>query len=136
MAATDNRRSPRERILVEINIAQSSVGHCSGYAENVSKEGLAVMLLDGQLLPSHKIVLLSFKIWTGKETIKRQLSANVQRIDDNHIVFTFTGDEKETETVVEELIKYKSMDHPGTARKRLVLDDDLVRATEFETETA
>lgn len=135
MAAKDQRRSPRERILVEIKIAQSSLGYCAGYAENISKQGIAVMLHQGQLLPNHKVVLLSFKIWTGNETLKRKLSANVERIDENHIVFTFTGDEEETETVIAELIKYKSMDHPGTARKRLVLDDDLVRATEYETET-
>lgn len=134
MTAYENRRSPRECILVEINIAQSSLGYCAGYAENVSKQGIAVTLHQGRLLPTHKVALLGFKIWTGKETLKRQLSAHVKRIDDSHIVFTFSGDEAETESIIEELIKYQSMENPADTRKRLVQDQDIIYASEAETE--
>ena len=134
MTAYENRRSTRENILVEINIAQSSFGYCAGYAENVSKEAIAVTLTEGQLLPTHKVALLGLKIWNGKESLTRQLSAHVKRIDDTHIVFTFTGDETETEAVIEELIKYQSKENAGDARKRLIIDQDIVYAAELETE--
>lgn len=134
MTAYENRRSPRERILVEIDIAQSSLGYCAGYAENVSKEGIAVTLHEGQLLPKHKVALLCLKIWTGEKTLTRKLSANVKRIDDKHIVFTFKSDESETEAIIEELIKYKSMASPGDNRKHQVLDQNVVSATELDAE--
>ena len=134
MTAYENRRSPREHILVEIDIAQSSLGYCAGYAKNVSKESVAVTLHEGQLLPTHKVALLGFKIWTGEETLTRQLSANIKRIDDKHIVFTFTGDETETAAVVEELIKYKMAENTSNVRKRLVMEQDVVYAAELESE--
>jgi hypothetical protein len=134
MATYENRRSARENILVEISIAQSSLGYCAGYAENVSKEAIAVTLTEGQLLPTHKVALLGFKIWNGKESLTRQLSAQVKRIDDTHIVFTFTGDDAETQAVIKELIKYQSKENTGDARKRLVMDQNIVYASELETE--
>jgi hypothetical protein len=134
MTAFENRRSPRENILVEINIAQSSLGYCAGYAENVSKEAIAVTLTEGQLLPTHKVALLGLKIWNGEKSITRQLSAHVKRIDDKHVVFTFAGDDAETQAVIEELIKYQSKENTGDTRKRLVTDQNIVYAAETETE--
>lgn len=115
----ERRTSARRRILVDIEIAQPGGNPCRGYAENVSREGVAVVLWEGELPPTQRSVILNFKIWTGTETLCRKLHARILRIEAQRVALAFAEHDMVAGAIVQDLIYYKSKERRQEARRSI-----------------
>ena len=121
----EKRKSIRHRILVDIEIARPGQRPCAGYACNLGREGVEVVLNEGRLPEEQRSVILNFKIWTGTETLFRKLHARVIRVSGERVALVFAERDAVTEAVIQDLIFYqrferrrhpRGADHAMTAR--------------------
>ena len=112
----NNRKSTRHCLLVDIEIAQVGISRCRGYVNNISREGLSVILREGQLPAGQKSVLLNFKIWTGSETLFRKLHAKIIRIEGQEAGLVFAENDLVSNAIVQDLLHYKSNERRKKAR--------------------
>ncbi len=113
----DKRRNPRRRILVDIEIAHPGHAPCSGYARDVSREGVSVVLWEGGLPPAQRSVMLNFKIWTGSETLFRKMHARVVRCDGDQVALVFAEQDLVASAIVQDLMFYKNAERRHRARR-------------------
>ena len=104
----NKRQSPRRRILVDIEIARPGFPPCSGYARDISRDGVSVVLWEGSLPQQQRSVMLNFKIWTGSETLFRKLHARVLRDDGDQVALVFAEQDIVASAVVQDLLFYKN----------------------------
>ena len=85
----DNRKAKRNQIEVDLEIAHPTAGRCHGYAENISRTGVSIVLRKGALPPRQRSVILNFKIWTGRENLYRKIYGRVVRSGQGKIALEF-----------------------------------------------
>ena len=112
----NNRKSTRHCVLVDIEIAQPGISRCRGFVNNISREGLSVVLQEGQLPAGQKSVLLNFKIWTGNETLFRKLHAKIVRVEGQEAGLVFAENDLVSNAIVQDLLHYKSHERRKKAR--------------------
>ena len=121
----ERRKSKRSQIEVDIEIAHPGAGHCCGFAENISRDGVSIKLWKG-VIPAHqRSVILNFRVWTGNETIYRKLYARIVRSSAEHVAMEFADTDFVAEAIVQDLIYYQ--DHERRSMSRNGVDT----ATEF-----
>lgn len=110
------RKSQRHTVMVDIEIARTGLGRVRGYARNISREGVSVHLLEGQVPAGLKSVLLCFKIWTGRESLYRKLHARIVRVDGECVGLEFAEQDLVAHAVVQDLLYYRSFERRGKPR--------------------
>jgi len=103
----EKRLAKRNQIQVDIEIAHPTANRCYGYAENISRTGLSIVLRDGALPPQQRSVILSFKIWTGTETLYRKIYARVVRPGQGKIALQFARSDFTAESIIRELMFFQ-----------------------------
>jgi len=103
----ENREAKRNQIQVDIEIAHPTANRCYGYAENISRTGISVVLCEGALPPQQRSVILNFKIWTGTETLYRKIYARVVRPGQGKIALEFTRSDFTAESIIRELMFFQ-----------------------------
>ncbi len=114
--AVERRKSKRSRIQVDIEIAHPGAGHCCGYAENISRDGVSIKLWKGVLPSTQRSVILNFRVWTGSETIYRKLYARIVRSSDEHVAMEFAETDFVAEAIVQDLIYYQDQERRSVSR--------------------
>ena len=102
-----NRIAKRNQIQVDIEIAHPAANRCYGYAENISRAGVSIVLREGELPPGQRSVILNFKIWTGGETLYRKIYARVVRPGQGKIALEFARQDFTTEWIIRDLMFYQ-----------------------------
>jgi hypothetical protein len=103
----EKRRARRNEIQVDIEIAQPGAKRCCGYAENISRTGVSIVLSEGCLPTRQRSVILNFKIWTGTETLYRKSYARVVRAQRERIALEFASRDFAAEAIIQELMGYQ-----------------------------
>jgi hypothetical protein len=103
----ENREVKRNQIQVDIEIAHPTANRCYGYAENISRTGISIVLCEGALPPQQRSVILNFKIWTGTETLYRKIYARVVRPGQSKIALEFTRSDFTAESIIRELMFFQ-----------------------------
>jgi hypothetical protein len=103
----ERRKSQRQYIEVDIEIAHPGFQRCYGVAENISRSGVRVRLSKGQLPDWQRSVILNFKIWTGIENLYRRLYARVVRRDSRIIALEFAEQDFVAQAVIQDLLFYQ-----------------------------
>ena len=103
----EKRTAKRNQIQVDIEIAHPGANRCYGYAENISRTGVSIVLREGELPPRQRSVILNFKIWTGEETLYRKIYARVVRPGQGKIALEFTRSDFTAESIIRELMFYQ-----------------------------
>jgi hypothetical protein len=111
----EKRRAKRNQIQVDIEIAQPGAKRCCGYAENISRTGVSIVLSEGCLPSRQRSVILNFKIWTGTSTLYRKSYARVVRARQDRIALEFASRDFAAEAVIQELMGYQRRS-AGTSR--------------------
>lgn len=106
----ENRRAKRNQVQVDIEIAHPAANRCYGYAENISRTGISIVLREGQLPPQQRSVNLNFKVWTGSETLYRKIHARVVRRGQAKIALQFARSDFTAESIIRELMFYQRKD--------------------------
>ncbi|MGD8842426.1 MAG: PilZ domain-containing protein [Gammaproteobacteria bacterium] len=101
------RKSKRQHIEVDIEIAHPGFPRCYGVAENISRHGICVRLSKGELPAWQRSVILNFKIWTGIENVYRRLYARVVRRDEQAIGLEFAEQDFVAQAVIQDLLFYQ-----------------------------
>jgi hypothetical protein len=104
----ERRKAKRRSIQVEIDIAHPGLGRCRGYAENISRKGVSVAIVEGKLPSTQRSVVLNFRVWTGKETLYRKVYARIARRQHRVVAFEFAEHDFITEAIVQDLMFYQS----------------------------
>ncbi len=112
----NKRKTARQSLLVDIEIANSGHNRCRGYVNNISRDGLSITLRDGHFPIEQKSVLLNFNIWTGSETLFRKMLAKIVRIDGQEAGLVFAGDDRVTAAIVQDLLHYKMYERRKQSR--------------------
>ena len=115
----ERRKSKRSQIQVDIEIAHPGAGHCWGYAENISRDGVSIMLSKGTLPPEQRAVILNFRVWTGSETIYRKLYARIVRGSTEQVAMEFVETDLVAEAIVQDLIYYQNHERRLESRSSL-----------------
>ena len=113
----DKRRAKRNQIQVDIEIARPGASRCCGYAENISRTGVAVVLTEGRLPTRQRSVILNFKVWTGRETLYRKIHARVVRPEPGKVALEFTRHNFTAESIIKDLMYYQR-DNAKTSRSQ------------------
>ena len=116
----ERRKSKRSRIQVDIEIAHPGAGHCCGYAENISLDGVSIRLSKGAIPSAQRAVILNFRVWTGSETIYRKLYARIVRGSDERVAMKFAETDFVAEAIVQDLIFYQNHERRRESRSSLV----------------
>jgi hypothetical protein len=116
----ERRKSKRSQILVDIEIAHPSAGHCCGYAENISRDGVSIKLWKGAIPTQQRSVILNFRVWTGNETIYRKLYARIVRSSAEQVAMEFAETDFVADAIVQDLIYYQ--DHERRSMSRNGID--------------
>ena len=103
----EKRTAKRNQIQVDIEIAHPGANRCYGYAENISRTGVSIVLREGELPPRQRSVILNFKIWTGEETLYRKIYARVVRPGQGKIALEFARHDFTTEWIIRDLMFYQ-----------------------------
>ena len=103
----EKRIAKRNQIQVDIEIAHPAANRCYGYAENISRTGISIVLREGQLPPQQRSVNLNFKVWTGSETLYRKIYARVVRRGQAKIALEFARSDFAAESIIRELMFYQ-----------------------------
>jgi ferredoxin-fold anticodon binding domain-containing protein len=106
----ERRRSGRKQIQVDIEISGVCAGRCHGYAENIGRNGVSIVLESGNLA-QQRAVLLSFRVWTGSEYLLRKIYARIIRQDMNVVAFEFADKDIIADAIVQDLIYYQRRLH-------------------------
>jgi hypothetical protein len=104
----ERRKAKRNRIQVDIEIAHPGMARCRGYADNISRSGVSVVVLEGALPPAQRSVVLNFRVWTGNETLYRKIYARVVRYEQEQIAFEFAEHDFITEAIIQDLMFYQA----------------------------
>ncbi|GMQ89594.1 MAG: hypothetical protein BMS9Abin09_1098 [Gammaproteobacteria bacterium] len=112
----ERRNAKRNQIQVDIEIAHPGVRRCGGYAENISRTGVSIILWDGELPTDQRSVILNFKVWTGSETLYRKIYARVVRSDQQKIALEFAEHDFIAEAIIQDLMFYQKRDRRSGAR--------------------
>lgn len=104
----ERRRAKRSRIQVDIEIAHPGSNRCRGYAENISRTGVSVALLEGCLPERQRSVILNFRVWTGNETLYRKVYARVVRHDQSLVALEFAEQDFIAEAIIQDLMYYQA----------------------------
>lgn len=103
----EKRKAKRNQIQVDIEIAHPAANRCYGYAENISRTGISIVLREGQLPAQQRSVNLNFKVWTGSETLYRKIYARVVRRGQAKIALEFARFDFTAESIIRELMFYQ-----------------------------
>ncbi len=112
----ERRKSKRSQIQVDIEIAHPGAGHCCGYAENISRDGVSIKLSKGVIPSQQRSVILNFRVWTGNETIYRKLYARIVRSSAEQVAMEFAETDFVSEAIVQDLIYYQEIDRRSMSR--------------------
>ena len=115
----ERRKSLRSKIQVDIEIAHPGAGHCCGYAENISCDGVSIRLTKGALPPEQRSVILNFRVWTGSETLYRKLYARIVRGSTEQIAMEFAETDFVAEAIVQDLIYYQNYERRNESRRNV-----------------
>jgi len=113
----NRRKSTRHQLQVELEIATPGEQRCRGYAENVSREGICLVLWQGNPPDVQRPVMLTLKIWTGTETLFRKLQARVTRVEGDQVILAFLENDLVTHAIVQDMLYYQAMERRRTARR-------------------
>lgn len=116
----ERRQAKRERIEVDVEIAQPGAERCYGFAADISRKGVAVHLWKGELPENQRSVILNFRIWTGRETLYRKMYARVVHSDGHTLGLEFTEHDFIAEAIIHDLMYYQKHErrHHAHAGKR------------------
>jgi len=103
----EKRKAKRNQIQVDIEIAHPAANRCYGYADNISRTGVSIVLREGALPPRQRSVILNFKIWTGRETLYRKIHARVVRPGQGRIALEFAKYDFTAESIIRDLMFYQ-----------------------------
>jgi len=104
----ERRKAKRNQIQVDIEIAHPGAQRCGGYAENISRTGVSIILWDGEFPTSQRSVILNFKVWTGSETLYRKIYARVVRLETEKIALEFAEHDFIAEAIIQDLMYYQN----------------------------
>ncbi len=113
----ERRKHPRIRILVDLELAVGNKGVSHGVAENISREGVSLYMESGTAPGLDQMVILNFKIWTGRERLCRAVQGRVVRQEGTEVSLKFVDDDPLTQATIHDLLFYVQFDarHGGTA---------------------
>lgn len=103
----ERRRARRENIIVDIEVARPGLGRCFGYAQNISRQGVSIVLQQGSLPTNQQSVMLSFRIWTGSGDFFCKVYARVMRLNGREVALEFSKKDAITEATIQDLIYYQ-----------------------------
>jgi hypothetical protein len=103
----ERRRARREKIVVDIEVARPGLGRCFGYAQNISRQGVSMILQQGTLPLHQQSVMLSFRIWTGSGDFFCKVYARVVRLDGREVALEFSEKDAITEATIQDLLYYQ-----------------------------
>ena len=112
----ERRKAKRNQIQVDIEIAHPGAPRCGGYADNISRTGVSIILWDGEIPTSQRSVILDFRIWTGSETLYRKIYARVVRLEQEKIALEFAEHDPVAEAIILDLMFYKNRERRTSAR--------------------
>ncbi len=112
----ERRKAQRNRIQVNIEIAHPGSSRCCGYAENISRSGVSIVLWEGSLPAQQRSVILNFKVWTGSETLYRRIYARVLRLEQGRIALEFAEHDFIAEAIIQDLMFYQVRERRAEAR--------------------
>lgn len=104
----ERRNAKRNPIQVDIEIAHPGFPRCHGYAENISRSGVCVAIINGELPATQRSVVLNFRVWTGNETLYRKVYARVVRYEAGQIACEFAEHDFIAEAIVLDLMFYQA----------------------------
>jgi len=113
--AVERRRTKRDQILVDIDIAHPGTGYCHGHVKDISKGGVSVIISEGELPAGQRSVILNLRVWTGSGMLYRKIYCRVVRRDEGQVAMEFAENDIVTEAIVQDLIFYQKL-----SRKRAV----------------
>ncbi len=118
----ERRKAQRNSIQVDIEIAHPGFNRCRGYADNISRTGISVVLWEGAVPSQQRSVILNFKIWTGSETLYRKIYARVMRYQGECIALEFAEHDFVAEAIIQDLLFYqkrerRKLNHRAAARE-------------------
>ena len=114
----EKRIAKRNQIQVDIEIAHPAANRCYGYAENISRTGVSIVLREGGLPARQRSVILNFKIWTGSETLYRKINARVVRPGQRKIALEFARHDFTAESIIRDLMLYQRNNHKTSRVQR------------------
>ena len=115
--AVERRKAQRNSIQVDIEIAHPGFNRCRGYAENISRTGISVVLWEGAVPSQQRSVILNFKIWTGNETLYRKIYARVARFQSERIALEFAEHDFVAEAIIQDLLFYQRRERRELSRR-------------------
>lgn len=118
----ERRKAKRNQIQVDIEIAHPGARRCGGYAKNISRTGVSIILWDGELPTRQRSVILNFKVWTGSETLYRKIYARVVRLEQNKIALEFAEHDFIAEAIIQDLMFYQNRERRTCTRAQLEHD--------------
>jgi c-di-GMP-binding flagellar brake protein YcgR len=113
----ERRKAQRRSIQVDVEIAHPEFSRCRGYAENISRSGVSVVLWEGAGPKQQRSVILNFKVWTGSETLYRKIYARVVRSEHGRIAFKFTERDSVAQAFIQDLLFYRRREQRGDTRR-------------------
>lgn len=116
----ERRAAKRNQIQVDIEIAHPGASRCRGYAENISRTGISVMLWSGELPQQQRSVILNFKVWTGNETLYRKIYARIVRCQEGRAAFEFAEQDFIAEAIIQDLLFYQRRERRREARQPVI----------------
>lgn len=125
----DRRKSQRNCIQVDIEIAQPGVSRCRGHAENISRTGVSIVLSEGSLELQQRSVILNFKVWTGSETLYRRIYARVLRREQDRVALEFAEHDFIAEAIVQDLMFYQGRERRAMARDSRAYTEGVIVGT-------
>lgn len=132
----ERRNAKRNQIQVDIEIAHPGTRRCGGYAENISRTGVSIILWDGELPTSQRSVILNFKVWTGSETLYRKIYARVIRSDQQKIALEFAEHDFIAEAIIQDLMFYQKRDRRNGVRAPVDNGENITVGTTAVEQTA
>jgi c-di-GMP-binding flagellar brake protein YcgR len=113
----ERRQSKRNKIVVDIEIAQPGSQRCYGFADNISRTGVSVRVSKGALPKGQRSVILNFRVWTGRETLYRRIYARVIRSDLQRIGLEFAEHDSIAEAIIQDLMYYQQRERRQRVRQ-------------------
>jgi c-di-GMP-binding flagellar brake protein YcgR len=115
----ERRKAQRKPIQVDVEIAHPDFSPCRGYAENVSRSGVSVVLWEGTVPRQQRSVVLNFRIWTGNETLYRKIYARLVRSERGRVAFRFVGHDSVAAGFIQDLLYYQRRERRRLTRSSL-----------------
>ena len=130
----ERRKSKRNPIKVDIEIAHPGSDRCRGYAENISRTGVSILLWQGELPIQQRSVILNFKVWTGSETLYRKIYARVVRHEQERIALEFAEHDFIADAIIQDLLYYQHRERRQESRRALEGDTIMTAVAVTEAE--